>query len=64
MLLEQKARGAAILFVTTELSEVLAISDRVVVMFAGKLMGEVDPDAVSVEEIGRMMLGERREAAA
>jgi ABC-type uncharacterized transport system ATPase subunit len=64
MLLEQKARGAAILFVTTELSEVLAISDRVVVMFAGKLMGEVDPDAVSIEEIGRMMLGERREAAA
>jgi simple sugar transport system ATP-binding protein len=60
MLLAQKERGAAVLFVSTELSEVLAISDRIVVLYGGELMGEVDGDEATVEEVGEMMLGRRR----
>ena len=60
MLLEQRRRGAAILFISSELDEVLALSDRVVVLFKGQVMGEVRPDESSVEEVGEMMLGERR----
>jgi simple sugar transport system ATP-binding protein len=60
MLLEQKERGAAVLFISTELSEVLAISDRIVVLHGGEIMGEVDGDVATVEEVGEMMLGRRR----
>jgi simple sugar transport system ATP-binding protein len=60
MLLAQRKRGAAVLFISTELSEVLAISDRIVVLHGGEIMGEVDGDAATVEEVGEMMLGRRR----
>lgn len=60
MVLEQRRRGAAILFISSELDEILSLSDRVVVLFKGQIMGEVRPDRCTVEEIGQMMLGERR----
>lgn len=41
---EQRRRGAAILLISTELEEVLALSDRVGVLYAGRMMGEVSPD--------------------
>ena len=62
MLLGQKNRGAAVLFISTELNEVLAISDRIVVLYRGEIMGEVRPEEVTIEEIGEMMLGRRRTA--
>jgi simple sugar transport system ATP-binding protein len=50
-------RGAAILLVSAELDEVLSLGDRVVVVFEGRIVGEVDPRIVTQEEIGLMMTG-------
>jgi len=59
-LLEQRARGAGILYISTELEEILALSDRIIVLHRGEIMGEVRPGEVSVAELGLLMAGERR----
>jgi simple sugar transport system ATP-binding protein len=59
LLRRQRDRGAAVLFVSTELSELLAVSDRVVVMHKGEIMGEIPPDPTRLREIGEMMMGRR-----
>ena len=56
-LIELRDSGAAILLVSAELDEVLSLADRVLVMYQGKIVGEVDPQRVSQEEIGLMMTG-------
>jgi simple sugar transport system ATP-binding protein len=57
-LLEQRENGAAILLISEDLDELLALSDRLAVMFKGKFMGVVaDPSSVSLEKIGLMMAG-------
>ena len=60
-LLNERARGAAVLLVSTELDEILAISDRIVVLFEGQMMGHVAAIEAKVEEIGLMMLGVKRD---
>jgi len=50
-------RGAAVLVVSAELEEVTALADRLVVMYQGKIVGEVDPKTTSKDEIGLMMTG-------
>ncbi len=62
-LLEQRARGAGILYVSTELEEILSLSDRILVLHRGEIMGEVRPGEVSEAELGLMMAGERRAEA-
>jgi general nucleoside transport system ATP-binding protein len=59
-ILEQRDRGSAILYVSTELEEVLTMSDRVAVMFGGEIVGIVDPATTPMEEISLMMAGARR----
>ncbi|MFZ1702286.1 MAG: ABC transporter ATP-binding protein [Pyrinomonadaceae bacterium] len=49
--------GSAVLLVSAELEEVTALADRLLVIREGKIVGEVDPKIVSVEEIGLMMTG-------
>ena len=56
-LIELRDAGAAVLLVSAELDEVLSLSDRVVVIYGGRIVGEVDPKTVSEEEIGLMMTG-------
>src|SRR5215813_1247334 len=56
-LIELRDAGAAVLLVSAELDEVLSLSDRVMVIYGGRLVGEVDPKSVSEEEIGLMMTG-------
>ena len=56
-LVELRDAGAAILLVSAELEEVLSLSDRVLVMYQGRVVGEVDPSQVSQEEIGLLMTG-------
>jgi general nucleoside transport system ATP-binding protein len=56
-LIELRDAGTAVLLVSAELDEVLSLSDRVVVIYGGRLVGEVDPKSVSEEEIGLMMTG-------
>lgn len=64
-LLEQRQKGAAILLISEDLDELLAVSDRIAVMYEGKIMGIVPAQEAHIEEIGLMMAGvipERREA--
>jgi general nucleoside transport system ATP-binding protein len=56
-LLEARAAGAAIVLVSAELSELLAMSDRMIVMFAGKVLGEVNPQTTNEKQLGLMMSG-------
>jgi general nucleoside transport system ATP-binding protein len=49
--------GCAVLLVSAELEEVTALSDRLLVIHNGKVVGEVDPKATTNEEIGLMMTG-------
>jgi simple sugar transport system ATP-binding protein len=63
VLLQERNRGAAVLFISTELPEVLSLSDRIVVMFKGQIMGEVSGEDPNVNVIGQLMLGHRLEEA-
>ena len=56
-LLAFRARGAAILLVSSELDEVMQLADRVIVMFSGRSAGEFDPEDTSDKDIGLMMAG-------
>src|SRR5262249_61988672 len=49
--------GCAVLLVSTELDEVTALSDRLLVIHNGEIVGEVNPKEVTNEEIGLMMTG-------
>ena len=62
LLLEQRARGAGVLLVSEDLDELRKLSDRIVVLFAGKSMGVVEANEVSLEDLGLMMAGKVTEA--
>ena len=55
----ERDQGTAVLIVSSELDEVLALGDRIVVMYRGRIMGVVDP-SVGRERIGLMMAGVSR----
>ena len=61
-LLAERARGCAVLLVSLDLDEVLALSDRVVVMFEGRVTGELTRGAYDERRIGRLMLGASADA--
>ena len=44
-----------------ELDEVMDVADRILVMFEGEIMGNLDPKKVTVEEVGLYMSGVKRE---
>jgi len=56
---EAAAGGLAILLISEDLDEILALADRIVVMYEGELVGEIEPGAATVEEIGLLMAGGR-----
>lgn len=56
-LLDQRARGAAILLVSNELDEILALADRVAVIYEGRIMGILGREQADVAHIGLMMAG-------
>ena len=60
-LLEERNRGAAVLFISAELQEVMALSDRIIVLYSGEIVGELDGDTADVSTIGQMMLGQAPE---
>jgi len=57
LLLEQRENGAAILLISEDLEELLALSDRIAVMYEGEIMGIVPAEGADIEEIGLMMAG-------
>ena len=56
-LLEKRADGCAILLVSTELDEVMELSDRIAVMFEGEIIAVVDAEGATKEQIGLLMAG-------
>ena len=60
-LVAQRDAGKGVLLVSLELDEVMNVSDRILVMFEGEIVGEFDPKQVTVEELGLYMAGAKRE---
>jgi ABC-type uncharacterized transport system ATPase subunit len=58
ILMNQRDKGACVLFISEDLDEIFEVSDRVAVLCDGKLMGIKDTYQTDYEEIGRMMSGE------
>ncbi len=56
-LIELRDSGTAVLLVSSELEEVTALADRLLVLREGEIVGEVDPKETSVEDIGLLMTG-------
>ena len=57
----QRDAGKAVLLVSLELDEVMTVSDRILVMYEGEIVGELDPQNTTVEELGLYMAGARKE---
>ena len=53
--------GNAILLISLELEEVMSLSDRILVMYEGEIVGELDPKKTTVEEMGLYMAGAKRQ---
>ena len=62
-LVAQRDEGKAVLLVSLELDEVMNLSDRILVMYEGEIVGELDPKKTTVEELGLYMAGAKRQAA-
>jgi simple sugar transport system ATP-binding protein len=60
VLLDQRQRGAAILLISEDLDEILQLSDRILVLFGGEVMGILDAEDADLETLGLMMAGAHR----
>ncbi|HSK69556.1 MAG TPA: ABC transporter ATP-binding protein, partial [Candidatus Limnocylindria bacterium] len=60
-LVRARDEGRAVLLVSLELDEVMNVSDRILVMYEGEIVGEFDPREVTVQELGLYMAGARRQ---
>ena len=60
-IVQKRDEGTAVLLVSPELDEIMELSDRIAVIFRGKILAIVDSTAVSKEDIGLMMAGEMPE---
>ena len=56
-MIQARDGGAGVLMVSTELDEILSLSDRILVMFRGRIVGEFEAGKVSIGEIGLAMAG-------
>lgn len=63
-LIAQRDSGTAVVIISYDLDEILALSDRILVMYEGAIIGSADPRTASREEIGMMMAGIRPETEA
>ena len=57
----QRDKGKAVLLVSLELDEVMNLSDRILVMYEGEIVGEFDPKTTTVQELGLYMAGARKQ---
>ncbi|HUF38650.1 MAG TPA: ABC transporter ATP-binding protein [Anaerolineales bacterium] len=57
LLLEQRDAGTAVLLISEELEELLALSDRIAVIYEGRIMGTMSADEADIQRIGLMMMG-------
>ena len=61
LLVQQRERGAGVLLVSEDLSEIMELSDRIAVMHEGQIVGLLSPSEADVEKIGLMMSGKLKE---
>ena len=59
-LVAQRDAGKGVLLISLELDEVMNVSDRILVMYEGEIVGEFDPKKVTVEELGLYMAGAKK----
>ena len=59
-LVAQRDSGKAVLLVSLELDEVMSLSDRILVMYEGEIVGELDPKTTTIQELGLYMAGAKR----
>ena len=59
-LVAQRDEGKGVLLISLELDEVMNVSDRILVMYEGEIVGEFDPKTTTVEELGLYMAGAKR----
>lgn len=57
----ERDKGKAVLLVSLELDEVMNLSDRILVMYEGEVVGEFDPKTTTVQELGLYMAGARKQ---
>ncbi|HEY4553538.1 MAG TPA: ABC transporter ATP-binding protein [Bacillaceae bacterium] len=62
-LIEQRDKGKAVLLISFELDEILNVSDRIAVIYEGKIVAVVDPKATTEQELGLLMAGSRQAEA-
>lgn len=60
-LVARRDAGKAVLLVSLELDEVMNVSDRILVMYEGEIVGELDPKTTTVQELGLYMAGAKRD---
>ena len=58
---QQRDEGKAVLLVSLELDEVMDVPDRILVMYEGEIVGELDPKKTTQEELGLYMAGAKRD---
>ena len=59
----QRDAGKAVLLVSLELDEVMSLSDRILVIYEGEIVGELDPKTTTAEEMGLYMAAAKRKGA-
>ncbi|NCB63982.1 MAG: ABC transporter ATP-binding protein [Clostridia bacterium] len=59
-IVSERDKGKAVLLVSLELDEVMSLSDRILVMYEGEIVGELDPKVTTVQELGLYMAGAKR----
>ena len=60
-IVDERDRGKAVLLISLELDEVMNLSDRILVMYEGEIVGEFDPKQTTVQELGLYMAGAKRQ---
>ncbi len=60
----ERDKGKAVLLISLELDEVMNLSDRILVMYEGEIVGEFDPHKTTVEELGLYMAGAKKQGEA
>lgn len=60
-LIEQRDRGKAVLLMSFELDEIMNVSDRIAVIYEGKIVAIVKPEETTEQELGLLMAGSRKE---
>jgi len=62
-LLEERDKGTAVMLISEDLDEIRALSDRILVMYEGRIVGEVENKDVDIEHLGMLMTGSESEKA-